>query len=533
MEALIEEFTLEEQLAREMTEGTSNLAPGKPIPLVVRKSEVSFPWMEPGNSTTAGTPPADSEDRPRWTLQQARFALREATGNANRILGVALRFALNVFDFVGAFAVVRGTAVGWDVRAPGWDSQRIAQISIPLDVFSVFRTVTLTRGSFVGPPPPDAFTSYFLEKLGRTPRVVVLFPVEVRSKVAIILYGDSGPQPISQSRLSDFLLFCQGLPSAFLEATLPRDAIPPPPQTDAESVDTAHSGDSKTTDGASSENLATLLRELTGPGMEQRSIAIAQLRRSPEAAARELAAHFPGPSAWTRGSVSELPEAAELGPIPAALTHLGTSGASALRPLLDSPDVDVRHWALLTAGSLPKPELLDGIHHGLFDPHPDVASAARAAAVALRSLPGFDPLLKSLRQELTDNDPRRRALAARALGALRDRDAIDALVGLTGSEDSLAAQAAAEALRDITRATFGTNSRQWSEWWAENRERSRAEWLVAGLRHPDLDIRLASIDELNAAFGEKLGYLADAPQLELEAGAARWASKVKAAAEQS
>jgi hypothetical protein len=526
-EALIEGATLEEQLEREMGVSVGEPAAGKPIPLVVKKSEVPFPWLEPGqsNSRPVDLPPADFDDRPRWTLQQARFALREATGSANRILGVALRFALNVFDFVAAFAVVRGAAVGWDVRAPDWDAQRIERISIPLDVSSVFRTVAMTRGSFVGPPPPDAFTRHYLEKLGRNPRVIVLFPVEVRSKLSVILYGDSGPQPISQSRLSDFLLFCQGLPSAFLEAAIPRSASP---QIDKEQAEASPAGDALSPEDGSSPNFENLLAQLTGPNTEQRLAGTEQLRRFPEAAARELASHFPGPSAWTRGPVNETPEAAELGPIPAALTSLGAVGAVALAPLLDSPDVDVRYFALLTAGRLVHPDLLDGIQRGLFDPHPDVASAARAAAMALKSLPRFETVLKSLRQELTDSDVRRRALAARALGALHDREAIDGLIGLTASEDGLASQAASEALREITRTTHGSSPRDWSQWWAENRERSRAEWLVDGLRHHDLDVRLASIDELAVAFGDRLGYLADSSETDREAAAMRWALRVKA-----
>src|SRR5262249_39405618 len=111
---------------------------------------------------------------------------------------------------------------------------------------------------------------------------------------------------------------------------------------------------------------------------------------------------------------------------------------------------------------------------------------------------------------------------------LHDREAIDGLIGLTGSEDGLASQAASEALREITRTTYGNSPRDWSEWWAENRERSRAEWLVDGLRHRDLDVRLASIDELAVAFGDRLGYLADASETDREAAAMRWALRVKA-----
>ena len=66
-----------------------------------------------------------------------------------------------------------------------------------------------------------------------------------------------------------------------------------------------------------------------------------------------------------------------------------------------------------------------------------------------------------LRRELASTDPLRRSLAARALGVLHDREAIDGLINLTGSDDELVATAAAEALKEITRANFGPQPRAW------------------------------------------------------------------------
>ena len=48
----------------------------------------------------------------------------------------------------------------------------VRHVSIPLDAASVFRTVALTRGSYVGPLPPDALTQHYLALLGRSPRAV-------------------------------------------------------------------------------------------------------------------------------------------------------------------------------------------------------------------------------------------------------------------------------------------------------------------------------------------------------------------------
>jgi HEAT repeat protein len=265
-----------------------------------------------------------------------------------------------------------------------------------------------------------------------------------------------------------------------------------------------------------------ILRRLTGPDATERSRAMAELARAPESSSRVLAQHFPGPTAWSRLPVIELPEADELGPIPGAMARLGRPAAAALAPLLDSADSDTRYLALLTAGNLPYGELVDGVMRGLFDFEPDISSAARAAATALRKLPRFDGQMPGLRQELTARDPIRRALAARALGVLHDRDAIDGLVGLTGSDDGMTGQAAAEALREITRQSFGFDPRAWQRWWAENRGRRRIEWLVAALRHEDLDLRMAAIEELTRVLNDSLGYLPEVPPQEREEATRRW-----------
>ncbi|HXX29435.1 MAG TPA: hypothetical protein VEJ89_01820, partial [Myxococcaceae bacterium] len=62
----------------------------------------------------------------------------------------------------------------------------------------------------------------------------------------------------------------------------------------------------------------------------------------------------------------------------------------------------------------------------------------------------------------------------------------------------------------------------WVAWWAENRRRTRAQWLVAALRHRELAVRRAAADELTGALGDALGYAADAPEAEREQAVRRW-----------
>ncbi|HET9157024.1 MAG TPA: FrgA protein, partial [Myxococcaceae bacterium] len=269
-------------------------------------------------------------------------------------------------------------------------------------------------------------------------------------------------------------------------------------------------------------DLGPVLERLVGSDATARASAISDLTRAPDAAARALAAQFPGPSAWSRVPVQELPAPDELGPVPAGLARLGAAGARALVRFLDASEADVRYVALLTAGSLPHPELVPGVLRGLFDPEPDVSSAARAAATALRRLSRFQSALPDLRQELVAKEPERRVLAARALGMLHDRASIEGLIGLTASDDALSAQAAAEALIESTRASFGTSTHAWMAWWAENKGRRRVQWLLAALRNPEVWLRSVAIEELASALGGTLGYVPDGPEPERLKAVGRW-----------
>jgi hypothetical protein len=507
-------------------------------------------------------PPPAGQDVPDWTLAQARAVLKEATKDRDRLIDVALRFGRRTFDYVAAFAVLRGAATGLEARGEGVLGEPLTRVSVPLDASSVFRTVAVTRGSYAGPMPPDALTRHYLELFGRqTPRTVFLYPVEVKGRLVAILYGDCGQKPISQRRLSDYILFCQDLPAAFQELILfrkqrvaelrapeepeltidvdmPVAATPAPAPAVVAGLGwspffgrgaagsmgraAALPPRAQSQEERPPPDFSPLLKRLTGPDAAQRANAMAELARSPEASAKVLAQHFPGPTAWSRLPVVELPEADELGPIPGALSRLGRPAAPALAPLLDSPDADTRYFALLTAGNLPYVELVDGVLRGLFDLEPDISSAARVAASALKHLPRLDAAMRELRQELGSRDAMRRSLAARALGTLHDREAIEALIQLTGSDDEMCAQAGAEALREVTRATFGQSPRQWTQWWADNRSRRRADWLVTALRHRELDVRLAAIEELSRALNDTLGYYADAPEAERELAVRRW-----------
>lgn len=202
----------EESLRLDLIDRLARAIVDEPLPLVDR----------------IGAPPplkdgaAAHQAIPDWTLAQARDALKEASSDRDRIIDVTLRFARRAFEFTAIFAVIRGAAVLWEARAERPFPQRAQRPEIPIDVPSVFRTVCSLRKSYIGPLPSEPLTREFLARLGRSPRTIFLFPVDVGGRPVAILYGDCAHRAMSHRRLSDFVLFCQDLPAAFETLMLDR-----------------------------------------------------------------------------------------------------------------------------------------------------------------------------------------------------------------------------------------------------------------------------------------------------------------------
>jgi HEAT repeat protein len=75
-----------------------------------------------------------------------------------------------------------------------------------------------------------------------------------------------------------------------------------------------------------------------------------------------------------------------------------------------------------------------------------------------------------LRGALWDKDATVRLNAARAMGEIGDPQAVDALLAAITDADESVQEAAELALRLVTNANFGRDTRKWQEWWDENRD---------------------------------------------------------------
>ncbi len=201
----------EESLRIDLIDRLARAIVDEPLPLIDR---IALPALK--NSETA------HQAIPDWTLAQARDALKQANADRDRVIDVTLRFARRAFEFTAIFAVIRGAAVLWEARAERPFPQRAQRPEIPIDMPSVFRTVCSLRKSYIGPLTSEPLTREFLARLGRSPRTIFLFPVEVGGRPVAILYGDCALRAMSHRRLSDFVLFCQDLPAAFEALMLDR-----------------------------------------------------------------------------------------------------------------------------------------------------------------------------------------------------------------------------------------------------------------------------------------------------------------------
>ena len=217
-----------------------------------------------------------------------------------------------------------------------------------------------------------------------------------------------------------------------------------------------------------------------------------------------------------------VPGAGRAGPGPRGpRPRLGAAGARALVRFLDAPEAEVRYVALLTAGSLPHAELMPGVLRGpvRFRAGRLVGGAGGRQRTATALC--FQSALPYLRQELVAKEPERRVLAARALGILHDRASVEGLIGQTASDDALSAQAAAEGLSEITRASFGTIPTPDCLVGREQEAPARPVAPRRAAQPRGLAPRLAA-EELAGALGDTLDYSPDAPEQERLKAIARW-----------
>ena len=163
-----------------------------------------------GLSSASIAPTRTHGDARRPSLD-VRGLLARLDGAADRdaIVEVLLGAAVSVFDFAGIFAVHGDVVTGWRGTTAEL-TQRLARLSLNVELPSVFQTIYATGGHYLGPLPPNSVNGKLLADMGReAPRAAFLAPITVSGKLAAILYADNGGRGVSSKRVAAVLLLAQ------------------------------------------------------------------------------------------------------------------------------------------------------------------------------------------------------------------------------------------------------------------------------------------------------------------------------------
>lgn len=156
-----------------------------------------------------------AEKQPESVNLRDVLARLEFATDRDTIVELLMRAVRAIFDFVALFQVQGETLHGWRATDPA-ATQRVAQISLGVELPSVFQTIYATRGHYLGPLPQNSVNGRLLEQLGRErPRAAFVAPLIIGNKLAMMLYADNGARGIAPRRVAAALLLTQRASVAF------------------------------------------------------------------------------------------------------------------------------------------------------------------------------------------------------------------------------------------------------------------------------------------------------------------------------
>jgi Type II secretion system (T2SS), protein E, N-terminal domain len=479
------------------------ISPNRPVPVPQ--------YRPPIDGSDALAPAILPAAAPSVALGRARQRLNSGQLDRDALLTTIVDFGRAAFPIVAAFGITKGTARGWVSHGT---LSPIRSISVAIDTPSLFRTVVLSQANYLGPALQDPGSTAILSRLVPLPASLFLWPIVVQSRVVSLIFAAKPPGPFVEPTTAEFALLCQDA-SAALETLL---------VTQKQHRAPAHDSAAVTMPQNSTSDIDALVTELNQAPDARVQAIFAELSADPEPAAVALVRALTSTVKVAQLPVEQLPELAAMGPTVEALTQLGAPAARALVPALYSEDQRTRYFALLTAGYLPFPFQIEGVFASLLDADPQLSSAARAAAGALKQFPEWAKPKEALRQTLVSGDALQRGLAARALGTLSDRESISLLIDALSDDDMLCADSALAALTEMTRTSHGLDTSAWTAWLSHAQGKRRLEWLIDALSDERLEFRAAAIEELAAQFGSDGGYHPEGSESDRLAAVASWES---------
>ncbi|MFH2007303.1 MAG: hypothetical protein ABI333_12000 [bacterium] len=199
----------------------------EPAPVVAAPPEV----VEPAPVAAIPTPEAqtipepapelDYEEEPPFDPTPLPFdAAVEALGETkvrDDIFALLLRAVTGYFEHSAVFSVLSDQAIGrMSVTRGVADIEKVARISIPLTLPSIFRSTVETKGYYFGPIYDEGINFGLLAEMDRSvPASAFIMPVLIRNRVVCFLYADDGLRPVDPAVPESLVFISYQISQAF------------------------------------------------------------------------------------------------------------------------------------------------------------------------------------------------------------------------------------------------------------------------------------------------------------------------------
>jgi hypothetical protein len=256
--------------------------------------------------------------------------------------------------------------------------------------------------------------------------------------------------------------------------------------------------------------------ELSEPHQEPPQIA--ELLRVGEVALPVLMQHFPGPLWFNRAHRHKRrPRGRDVSAVARAIVAFGDAAAPYLASALGAGDENA-YYALMVAGEIVHPDLLDAVSRHALGPDDDLRALALEVLRNYAGLPQFTAVLRAISDlsARAGKDPRRQRLAVEALGELRDQRSLETLLPRLSDRSEPVVQAAHRALVTLTGQDFGLAQKKWEAWADQWGSAHRVEWLIESLLHGDESVRVLAGEELKQLTQQYFGYHPALPKRDRE-----------------
>jgi hypothetical protein len=514
------------------------------------------PAQRPSNRAITQPIATAGRDSP-LAIVRARELLATAE-DRDTVFLTLLRAARSRARYAGLLTVQGGVAIGRVALAEvGIDTAAIANVLIPLDVVSPFRSVVNNQQPHIGAlGSGDASIDAMVLRLGGSvPPSALILPIVLRDRVVAIVVAHRVHSDLKLVDVAELLplgaaaadslgrLIVKHKAAGYRtaeETSAPQVAI------EAEQIDTKKivKADAEWRMPAPAER-PTLpsfdddaeLSITTEPPREIDQVldeiesakegdAEEALNDAVERSAESLGAlmrRFPGKLRVDRFSVTGRPlRAAQYGGLLELVVRLGSISSELLIEKMSAPQRDVRFYATICAAELRPRSAVFALVERLFDQDYGVRASA-IEALSGYPLQDLSQSLARARRAVHSTDPEVVAAATAAIVTLGDIESIGDLIGSIERADR-GSEHVRKALVALTAQDFGPSEKKWRKWWETARRKHRIEWLIEGLSHKDDPIRENAIQDLRRLTGEYFGYHHDLPRKERDVAADRWAA---------